>query len=171
MSSKRVTFGVVVALIAVAYVGGYWPERQRRAEAETELAAFQALVTDFEAREQVAALLGDVLTLTEEVLVMNYGQARELSSQFFDRVQAESTSLRESAFGPVLADVARKRDEVTASLARGDQQALGPLRQVQILLREALGYPSPPPGARMLPPPQAQAPADPPAAPPSPVGQ
>jgi len=159
MSTRRIAFGISVILIAAAYAGGYWPERQRRVAAQAESAVLRSRVADLEARQRIGALLGDVLSLSEAVSSMNYGQAQEMSSGFFDRVQAEALALGDSDLAPALARIARQRDAVTAALARGDQRALDPLRQAQLLLREALGYPPPPPGAQVPAPAAPAAPA------------
>jgi hypothetical protein len=147
MRVKRILFGVAVVLLAAAYLAGYWPERQRRTALQQEVEALRAQVADAHARAQVSSLLGDLLYLTEAVAVMNYGQAQDLSSSFFDRVQRESVSTAETRFATVLDDIHRQRDAVTAALARGDASVLQPLRQAQLLLRQALGYPAPPAGA------------------------
>jgi hypothetical protein len=158
MGVKRIVFGVAVVLLAAAYLAGYWPERQRRTALQQEVEALRGQVADADARARVSSLLGDLLYLTEAVAVMNYGQAQDLSSSFFDRVQRESASMAETRFATVLDDIHRQRDAVTAALARGDATVLQPLRRAQLLLREALGYPVPPAGAPLPDGPAAAAP-------------
>jgi hypothetical protein len=136
--AKRAAFGVVVVLLAVAYLAGYWPERQRRVAIETEVAGLRSALGVAEARVRMAGLLEELLTLTEAVAAMNYGQAQDLSSRFFDRVQAAAPVMEPPAFRTALEAIAESRDGVTAALARGDQVALDSLRRAQQLLREAL---------------------------------
>jgi hypothetical protein len=90
---------------------------------------------------RVGQLLGDLLNITEAVAALNYGQAQQLSSRFFDGVGAEAARTPAGALRTALEAVLQNRDQVTSALARGDQAVMEPLRRSQIRLREALGYP------------------------------
>lgn len=138
MNKTRAVLGFVVVLTAAAYLAGYWPERQRRVALEAEVAILRPQLVEAQAKARLAVLLDDLLTLTEAVASLNYGQAQELSSEFFDRVQAESAGAVPATLATALSAVAQHRDEVTATLARGDASALDPLRQTQLQLRQAL---------------------------------
>jgi hypothetical protein len=93
----------------------------------------------------VGRLLGEVLNIREAVGSLNYGNAQQLSSAFYDSVRAEASITPVAAFKTALEAVLQVRDEVTAALARGDQAALEPLRRSELQLRKVLGYPIPGP--------------------------
>lgn len=142
---KRFLVGVVIVLIAAAYLGGYWPEHQRRASLESEIPALRAQVDELDAQVRLGKLLGRLLLLTEAVQAMNYGQAQTLSSDFFDAVAAEASRTSVSSMRTTLEGILSARDGLTSALARGDQNAIEPLRRLQFQLREALGYQIPAP--------------------------
>lgn len=146
MTRKKLVLIVTVTVIAigaVAYAAGYWPEHQRRVALEREVDAFQQRLAESDARVRLAGLLGQLLHVTEEVAGMNYGQAQILSSRFFDDVRAESDRAADAGVRTVLQSILQNRDAVTSALARADATVLDTLRHAQTQLRAALGYPVP----------------------------
>ncbi len=141
MNLKRVIAAVVVLLIGLAYIGGYWPEHRQRVALEADVAALREQLAESEARVRMGRLLGEVLNIREAVVTLNYGQAQELSSRFFDSVRAEASTTPVAAFTAAFEAVLQTRDQVTAALARGDQATGDSLRRSEVQLREALGYP------------------------------
>lgn len=141
MRAKRVIAGVVVLVIGLAYVAGYWPEHRQRVALEADAAVLRERLDDSEARVRMGRLLGEILNIKEAVVSLNYGNAQQLCSTFFDGVRAEASITRGSAFRSALEAVLQVRDQVTAALARGDQAAVEPLRRSELQLREVLGYP------------------------------
>jgi len=133
---------VVVVLIAAAYVAGFWPQRERVSALQAENAALQQRVDAAEAHVRAGRLLGELLTLKEIVQDLNYGQARGLSSPFFEHVRAEAGRTN-AALKPALESILAVRDPVTVALTQGDAAALGHLRESERRLRQALGYPVP----------------------------
>jgi hypothetical protein len=136
---------LVVAAVALlaAYVAGYWPQRERLSALDAEKAQLQQQLQVAEARVRAAALLGELLALKETVQEMNYGQARSLSSPFFDHVRAEIARAADPAVKQALDSIQAVRDPVTVALTQGDASALGHLREGERRLRTALGYPVP----------------------------
>jgi hypothetical protein len=67
MSARRVVTVVVIALIASAYLAGYWPEYQRRTSLDADVAVLRGQLADAEARVRVGQLLGDLLNISEAV--------------------------------------------------------------------------------------------------------
>jgi hypothetical protein len=141
MRAKGVTAGLVVLAIGIAFIAGYWPEHRRRVALEADAAALRERLADSEARVRMGRLLGEILNIREAVVSLNYGNAQQLSSTFFDRVRAEASITPVAAFQTALEDVLQVRDQVTAALARGDQAAVEPLHRSELQLREVLGYP------------------------------
>lgn len=158
---------VVVALVAAAYVAGFWPQRERISVLQAENVTLQQRVEAAEARVRAGVLLGEMLTLREIVQDMNYGQARSLSSPFFEHVRSEAGRTTDAAVRPALESILALRDPVTVALTQGDAAALGHLRESERRLRQALGYPPPPAAAAPAPSPVGTSPAPAPLASPS----
>lgn len=158
---RKLLAGLVVLLVAGAFVGGYWPQRERLARAEAELAEARRLQAEAQARLQAAEaqvrlgrLFGHYLALADAVAAANYGEARALSSPFFDRVREEGTLATDAAVRAALDAVLMRRDTVTAGLARGEASVREALLPIERELRRALSYPQP---ALATPPPAAPA--------------
>lgn len=142
--SKILKFVVLVAvLLAAAYVAGFWPQRERVSALSAENAALQQRLEAAEARVRGGALLGELLTFEEVVQAMNYGQARGLSSPFFEHVAAEAARTPDAELKQALAAIMARRDPMTVALTQGDPAALVYLSEAETRLRRALGYPAP----------------------------
>jgi hypothetical protein len=142
---KALTWLLVLAvLLALAYVLGWWPEHQRAGVLEAERTLLQQRADAAEARVRVAALLGDLLTLRETVQDLNFGQARSLSTPFFEKARGEAARTTDPALKAALDSLQPLRDPVTVALTQGDAAALAHLREAERRLRAALGYPAPP---------------------------
>jgi hypothetical protein len=130
-------------LLAVVYLAGWLPERNRRLAAEERAAALQVERDDAQARVRATMLLGDVLALEEVVANRNYGQAEQLASSFFDAVREEASRTTDDAVRGALNDVQAKRDAVTAALARTDPEVATILKAMEVRLRAGLGLRQP----------------------------
>jgi hypothetical protein len=140
---KKLFAALVIVLAGLAYLVGYWPEHQRRHALEGQVTSLQVELTEAQARVRLGGLLGQLLAAADAVSAQNYGQAQPLASKFFDGVQAEATRTTAGSFKDALEKVVRMRDAITASLTRGDRQALALLREAETLIRSALGFPRP----------------------------
>lgn len=132
---------VVVVLVLAAYVGGYWPEDRRRTEAEAQVRALQAQVNAADARVRLGEKLGQVWRVSDTVEARNHGEAAALSSSYFDRVREETSRAESPDVKQALESILQSRDAVTASLARTDPSVAVSLREQELKLRRALGYP------------------------------
>lgn len=158
MKKASVLLGIV--LVAAAYVGGMWPERERRLALQDEVRVLQERLAHADAGNRLCRLLLQLQRLMDEVSQRNYGQAQRLSSDFFDAARAEAATA-EPGVRDSLEAALRLRDPVTAALAQADPAALDQLRQAEARLKAALGQA---PAAAAAP---APAPAVPPAASPA----
>jgi hypothetical protein len=140
---KRSFAVLVIVLAGLAYLVGYWPEHQRREALEGQVTSLQGELAEVQARVRLGGLLGQLLALEDAVSAQNYGQAQALSSKFFGAVRAEATRTAAPGVKEALERVVRMRDPVTASLTRGDPQALTLLRDAETLVRNPLGFPRP----------------------------
>ena len=143
MRTIFITAVVVVLLIGAAYVAGYWPERNRRLQAETEATTLREQLAGSSARVRTAALLGQVLTVKEATMRQNYGQAANLASSFLDAVRAEAASTPDSGLRQGLNEALASRDGVISALAQADPRAVGILHGIELGLRTTLGYSAP----------------------------
>jgi len=110
---------------------------------EGQLTSLRAELAEAQARVRLGGLLGQLLAAEDAVSAQNYGEAQALSSKFFDAVRTEATRTAAGSFKDGLENVIRMRDPVTASLTRGDPQALTLLREAESLVRNALGFSHP----------------------------
>jgi hypothetical protein len=140
---KRNFVILVIVLAGLAYLGGYWPEHQRRLALGGQVGSLQVELAEAQARVRLGGLLGQLLAAEDAVSAQNYGQAQALSSKFFDAVRSEATRTAAGSLRDALEKVGGMRDPVTASLTRGDPQALTLLRDAETLVRNALGFPRP----------------------------
>ena len=143
MTKSRVVLVAGIVLIAGAYVLGMWPERQRFTEAQTQLEAARLQLSGAEARVRLGEILGQLLTLSDAVGSLNYGDAATQASAYFDRVTAEARLADSPDTRQVLERIQQTRDLVTAALARAEPAILDTLREQQVALRRALGYSAP----------------------------
>jgi hypothetical protein len=148
---RKLVLGLVVLLIAAAFVAGYWPQRERVGRVQAELS--EALRQQAETRSRLDAaeaqlrlhrLFGQYLALEDAVGSGNYGEAQSLSSPFFDRVRDEATRTGDGSVRSALDAVLMRRDAVTAGLARGEASVREVLVPIGRELRRALGHPLPP---------------------------
>jgi hypothetical protein len=154
---KKMLGALVVLLVAGAFLAGYWPQRQRLAQVQAEAAELQRQLS--EARSQLAGsedrarlgrVFGQFLALDDAVAAGNFGEARTLSSSFFDQVRDEGSRTTDATVRTALDAILMRRDTVTAGLARGEGSVREVLVPVERELRRALGYAVPalvPPGA------------------------
>jgi len=131
----------VTVLAGLAYLVGYWPEHRRRQAIEGQVTSLEAQLADAQARVRLGSLLGQLLAAEDAVSAQNYGQAQTLASTFFDAVRAEGERTPPGSFKDTLAKIVQVRDPITASLTRGDPQALTLLLEADTQLRNELGFP------------------------------
>jgi hypothetical protein len=146
---------VVVLVGAGAFVSGYWPQRQARlgaerqaAEARQQLAQTRADLGRAEALSRRGRLLGQLLALQDAAQSGSFGEARALSTPFFDGVRAAAAGETDAALRVSLEAILARRDTVTAALARGEGSASEALVPIGRELRRSLGYPVPSPPPR-----------------------
>ena len=154
---KKMLGAFVVLLAAGAFLAGYWPQRQKLVQAQAEAAELQrqlsearSQVAGSEARARLGRIFGEFLALDDAVAAGNFGEARTLSSSFFDQVREEGSKTTDATVRTALDAVLLRRDTVTAGLARGEGSVREVLVPIERELRRALGYPVPafaPPGA------------------------
>ena len=139
---RKVLTLLVAALVVGAYLGGWWPERQRRLALESQVRSLEERLAEAESRVHLAALLGQALILGEAIGEKNYGQAQGLSTKFFDDARIELGRATRPSDRTALEGVLAMRDSLTASLTRGEPAAMDVVLGARARLRSALGYPA-----------------------------
>jgi hypothetical protein len=134
---------IVVALLAVAFLGGYVPERLKRREVEGLATQTRATLEEERSRVRLGAVLGRALALRDSVAAQNYGIAKSMSTQFFDAAREEAARTGDPATRAALEDVGRMRDTLTSALTAGDPTSAEMVRGLELKLRGALGYERP----------------------------
>ncbi len=126
---KKAVITIVILLLGGAYLGGYWPQRQKVQEAEKrseqatqQLAAAQTVV-------RITRLENDIVALVDQTQNQNYGEAQKLSTRFFDDVRSELDRSPSAPYRQTLEAIFARRDAVTSGLTRADAATIGPLRQ------------------------------------------
>jgi len=138
---KRSFAFVVIVLAGLAYLAGYWPERQRRQTLASQVIGLRGQLEEAQSRARLGSLLVQLLSAEDAVSAQNFGQAQTLSSQFFDAVRSEETRSAVGTSRDALEKIVPMRDSVTASLTRADPQALKLLRDAEAIVRNALVSP------------------------------
>lgn len=135
----RTCLGLGASLTVLGFLGGYVPERSRRADAAMLAATRGAALDAAQAQLRVATLLGDVLATQDLAARSDFGQAQVQASAFFDAVRTEAQAPTTPA-ASALTQVLNSRDAVTAALTRSDPAVTLILGNIQRRLRAALGY-------------------------------
>lgn len=138
---RRAILSVVVVLIAVAYIAGFWPEHRQLTDVRSQLQETQMRLAAADGRLRLAEVLGRLLTLSDAVAVKNYGEAATLSSSFFDAVRAEASRAEQPDVTTSLRAILNVRDQVTTAIAAADPSLSTVLKEQERSLRRALGYP------------------------------
>ncbi|MGE3843742.1 MAG: hypothetical protein AB7I50_19395 [Vicinamibacterales bacterium] len=138
---KRAAAAVAVVAIALAYLAGFWPQRRQLTEAREQLQTLQERLTAAESRLRLAALLGQLLRLSDAVAVKNYGDAATLSSGFFDAVRTEVSRTDHAEVRATLQQILDSRDRVTTAIAATEPTLGTVLEAHERTLRQTLGYP------------------------------
>ncbi len=142
---SRVPVKLIVSAVAVvaSYLAGYLPERGRRVEAETRATQLESRLTASDGKLRVGELLGQVLAAKDAAARNDYGRGADLASPLFDAVRTETSASLDERVRAGLGEVLARRDAVTAALARADPGSVAMMQEIELRLREALGYPTP----------------------------
>jgi type II secretory pathway pseudopilin PulG len=126
---KKLSLILGLVLLIAAYVGGYWPQRQKLQEAEKSNAQASQQLASAQTVVYVTRLENDLVSLVDQTQNQNYGEAQKLSSRFFDDLRAELDRSPSAPYRQTLETIFARRDAVTSGLTRADAATIGPLRQ------------------------------------------
>ncbi len=135
---KKFLWITILILLAVAYIGGYWPEHQKLRAAEQAAAEAQQETVRAQAIARLCKLENDLLALIGQTENQNYGEARDLSRVFFDNLRKEIDRDQNASYKQDLENMLATRDAVTAGLAQADAATAAALRQNLAQLQQLL---------------------------------
>jgi type II secretory pathway pseudopilin PulG len=126
---KKLLLILGMVLLVAAYVGGYWPQRQKLQEAQKNSVQAGLQLSSAQAVVHITRLENDLVSLVDQTQGQNYGEAQKLSSHFFDDLRAELDRSPNAPYRQTLETIFARRDAVTSGLTRADAATIGPLRQ------------------------------------------
>lgn len=137
---KRLLAIIVVVVVALAYLAGFWPQHRRLIDAQAQIQMLEGRLAAAEGRVRLAEVLGQLLHLSDAVTAKNYGEAATLSSSFFDSVRFEASRTDQSGVKDALEGILKARDQVTTAIAGTDPTLSASLKEHERTLRRVLGY-------------------------------
>ncbi len=129
---------IIVAVVAAAYLAGFLQQRAQTTRVERERESLQQRVQSADDRLRVAALLVELLQVTDQTVARNYGEAGTLATRYFDGARDEAARATDGRAKQALAEILAQRDGVTSALARSDPAILTELQKEQRALRTAI---------------------------------
>ena len=126
---KKLALILGMILLVAAYIGGYWPQRQKLQRAEKNNAQASQQLASAQEVVHVTRLENDLVSLVDQTQSQNYGEAQKLSSRFFGDLRAELDRAPNAPYRQSLETIFARRDAVTSGLTRADAATIGPLRQ------------------------------------------
>jgi hypothetical protein len=131
-----IALALLIAIVAflVGFVPQFLENRRLRSEIETNQAGVNQLRTQAEV-EAIRNLAGKTLLQT---LRQNYGNAAELSTQYFNKVQELMRKTENPALQSSLSELMKMRDSITSGLAQGNPTTLS---ELQALLQRSYELP------------------------------
>jgi predicted negative regulator of RcsB-dependent stress response len=142
---KRIGLVVILLLLVLAYVAGYWPYHKKVVEMQKASVWFDTRVWQLESSLRLYRLQSQLVTLVQETEKKNYANAAELSTKFFNTLSGAVPLAASPAPRASLQTILNQRDAVTAALAKGDPAALDLLKQMLATLTQSIPADGPPP--------------------------
>lgn len=135
---NKVLVIVIIVLLGVAYVGGYWPQHQQLRVAQQSQAQSQQQLASVQAVARICRLENALLALIGQTENQNYGNARGLSQAFFDSLRGEADRDQNAPYKADLENMLGQRDAITAGLAKADPATAAALRQILAQMQQLM---------------------------------
>jgi predicted negative regulator of RcsB-dependent stress response len=132
---------IVVVLMGLSFVGGYWWQHAKWSAAEVKSQTLSTQVSQANATIGLYRLQDELLTLVQETGNNNYGQAAALSTKFFDDLRVAIARTTQPDLQSALESIQNQRDAVTAGLAKADPKVHDLLVQLLDNFRKILPTP------------------------------
>jgi len=127
--SRKTTFGIVAALVVVAFLAGYIPQFFEILNLRSELRHSQE-------RLQFAVLEGELALSIIEVQQNNFGNAQAHATNFFNLMRDLHPNLTDESLKSRVSTALERRDEVISDLATMRPEVYAKLREIQRQLYE-----------------------------------
>ena len=119
-----------LAVAALSFMAGYWPEHQRYLNAVGDLGLADKQLNDVMGRQRVYHLENMLLQALDHAAHKEYKEAQGQATQFFLEVRADMARPDMTKFNPQLQEILGKSDAIKEALEREDQSARDKLRGV-----------------------------------------
>ena len=117
-------------LLLVGFLIGFILQYSRLQQVRQQLSTSTRQLGSCQSSQQLSRLRDTATMMYLEAVEKNYGKAGEYSSQVFDQAQRIASSTEDPGLRNLLRDTLATRDQITASLAKGDAAALSEIQPV-----------------------------------------
>jgi hypothetical protein len=131
-------FFIVLVLLGLSFGGGFWWEHQRMESVQHRLDAASAQLAQADEIVRLCRLQDQLLTLVDDTASKNYGDAANVSTQFFNQLSDEVSIENRADVKSAMQSILAQRDQVTAELAKGDSSAHDMFMQMSDTLHRAI---------------------------------
>jgi hypothetical protein len=115
--------------LVIAFAVGFMPQYVQKRRLQSELTVCSENVGMSELRDLAGMMLIEVLRL-------NYGTARDYSTQYFTKLMERSDSVEDAASKASMQELLSKRDAITTSLAKADPASATEVQTLFVQTRE-----------------------------------
>lgn len=119
-----------LTLLIAGLLAGFLPPHFRSERLESQLASATKQAESCQADQQLSQLRDAATLMYLEATRKNYGTASGYGATFFDQAQRIANSSKDAAVVSLLHEVLATRDQITASLAKGDAAAVSEIQSV-----------------------------------------
>jgi len=141
MARKTADFVGILAIAAISFAAGYWPEHRKYLNAVGDLRLADRQLTDVMGRLRIYHLENLLLQALDHTAHKEHKEAQIVAEQFFIEVRAEMARPDMTKFNPELKEILDKSDVIKTALEKGDQAARDMLRGVMQKLAKIAGPP------------------------------
>jgi len=115
--------------LVIVFAVGFMPQYLEKRRLQSELTVCSENARMSELRDLAAMMLIEVLRL-------NYGTARDYSTQYFTKLTERSDSVQDVRLKASMQDLLSKRDAITTSLAKADPASATEVQMLFVQTRE-----------------------------------
>ncbi|MCL4523760.1 MAG: hypothetical protein M1453_03450 [Acidobacteria bacterium] len=130
-----------IIIVAVAFVAGYWPQRQKYLNAVEDLRVADRQVTEAMAHQRIYLLENLMLQVLDHTAHKESEEAHTLARQFFVVLRADMARPDMAKFRPALQQILDRADIVEKALDKEDALSRDVLREVMKQLAQLVAPP------------------------------
>lgn len=119
---------LAAAAIGAAFLIGFIPQYVQTRGLRSELRTSQTKIATLEFQIQIDQARNLAGRMLVQAAQQNYGVARDLSTQFFEKIRMLQAAADDPSLKSALSDVLMKRDDITGSLAQAEPAAVSKLQ-------------------------------------------